>query len=68
MPESKLPESRATEPSPYTLWVQLEAKEGQADELEAILVKAGRSIREEPGNIQFLVHRDLDVSKPSLCL
>jgi quinol monooxygenase YgiN len=44
----------------YTIVAKWRALEGQLHNIEAILHELSRKVREEPGNLQFVVHRSCD--------
>jgi len=54
----KLPEPSAGETVPYCVIAKHRAKPGRADALEQRMIADARKTREEPGALQFHIHRD----------
>jgi quinol monooxygenase YgiN len=53
-----LPEPVPGETSPYCVIAKHRAKPGQADALEKRIIADAKKTREEPGALQFHIHRD----------
>jgi quinol monooxygenase YgiN len=53
-----LPEPAAEETVPYCVIAKHRAKPGRADALEERMIADARKTREEPGALQFHIHRD----------
>lgn len=53
-----LPEPAAGEAVPYCVIAKHRAKPGRADALEKRMITDARKTREEPGSLQFHIHRD----------
>src|SRR5215813_6037807 len=54
----KLPEPAAGENAPYCVIAKHRAKPERADALEKRMIAEARKTREEPGALQFHIHRD----------